>query len=584
VIPINLSIDVDESVMESVVLEETYPIECYGLPDRKAYPMPDKKHVLSAIKFFNYAKKNEEKELAKNINAKIKEYGITDINVGNKNRFKKYYIPVGESFSLPKYLSAMQVLNEQWEACGGKDRNVNLQMKSILELFYRQLEVGNHNLTESDVKNFKEGIQNALMEVSNNLMEASISNGLSKNHKPGTPLSLSKYKKIKSTCKNLKSKYPDVLKHVIDTADVIMWVDKVNRPVAMVAVNTHPDNTRWIVGLEIFGNYKDHGLSKQVLARAKSELGATHLSVNKKNLVAQKAYKSSFQAYDESDSMIYMKAMESSILPVLEADDDVTKVNDDDGVEDTASDYDDSDDDVYADTPTDYDDSDDDDTDDDTPTDYDDSDDNDDDGGGIDDEATDYDDSDSDTGDDTTGTDDNTDDNAGDDSGTDGSNTDDGGGIDDTPTDYDDSSDDTGDDSGDDSSDDTQDSGESDDDTSSDDSEEDSDNKRYDNKELKNYFLLNNFLSIHELEVDVLDMISGVVLPTPEANSILANVVKNLQTIRDFTERFIQFQFSGTDYAFNLYYYNVILTTLKMNLELLETAINIGDQSKSKQK
>ncbi len=53
--------------------------------------MPDEKHVKSAIRFFNYVDKEHEKELAKNIKKKIKQYNITDISVGKKNRFSRYY-------------------------------------------------------------------------------------------------------------------------------------------------------------------------------------------------------------------------------------------------------------------------------------------------------------------------------------------------------------------------------------------------------------------------------------------------------------------------------------------------------------
>lgn len=63
----------------------------YGLPDKKKYPMPDRDHVMSAIKFFNYVSPSDEKELAKNILKRIREYGIEDINVGENNRFGKYY-------------------------------------------------------------------------------------------------------------------------------------------------------------------------------------------------------------------------------------------------------------------------------------------------------------------------------------------------------------------------------------------------------------------------------------------------------------------------------------------------------------
>lgn len=64
----------------------------YGLPEQKKYPMPDKQHVISAIKFFNYVEPKYEKQLAKAILLRIKEYGmdIYDIGVGENNRFFKY--------------------------------------------------------------------------------------------------------------------------------------------------------------------------------------------------------------------------------------------------------------------------------------------------------------------------------------------------------------------------------------------------------------------------------------------------------------------------------------------------------------
>lgn len=64
----------------------------YGVPEEKKFPLPDEKHVLSAIKFFNYAKPEYEQELASNIKKKIKEFDMKDkVNVGDKNRFKKYW-------------------------------------------------------------------------------------------------------------------------------------------------------------------------------------------------------------------------------------------------------------------------------------------------------------------------------------------------------------------------------------------------------------------------------------------------------------------------------------------------------------
>lgn len=65
----------------------------YGLPKLKKYPMPDAAHVKSAIKFFNYVSPKDEKTLANAILNRMREYGITDVNVGEDNRFSKYYHP-----------------------------------------------------------------------------------------------------------------------------------------------------------------------------------------------------------------------------------------------------------------------------------------------------------------------------------------------------------------------------------------------------------------------------------------------------------------------------------------------------------
>jgi hypothetical protein len=65
----------------------------YGLPKLKKYPMPDAAHVKSAIKFFNYVSPKDEKTLANAILNRMREYGITEVNVGENNRFSKYYHP-----------------------------------------------------------------------------------------------------------------------------------------------------------------------------------------------------------------------------------------------------------------------------------------------------------------------------------------------------------------------------------------------------------------------------------------------------------------------------------------------------------
>lgn len=50
--------------------------EYFGIPELKKYPMPDKNHVLSAMRYFNKCPKGYEKTLAKNIVKKAKEFNV----------------------------------------------------------------------------------------------------------------------------------------------------------------------------------------------------------------------------------------------------------------------------------------------------------------------------------------------------------------------------------------------------------------------------------------------------------------------------------------------------------------------------
>jgi len=62
----------------------------FGIPSQRRYPMPDKPHVLAAIRFFNKVDAEHEAELARNIKRKMKEYGIPSDAVGPTNRLQKY--------------------------------------------------------------------------------------------------------------------------------------------------------------------------------------------------------------------------------------------------------------------------------------------------------------------------------------------------------------------------------------------------------------------------------------------------------------------------------------------------------------
>ena len=72
-----MDMEFDIQCLQYMALESTIACdpEDYGLPDEKKYPMPDKKHVLLAIKFFNSTEDPEkQKILAANINKRINKY------------------------------------------------------------------------------------------------------------------------------------------------------------------------------------------------------------------------------------------------------------------------------------------------------------------------------------------------------------------------------------------------------------------------------------------------------------------------------------------------------------------------------
>lgn len=48
----------------------------FGLPQQRAYPMPDAAHVRAAEAYFRYAPDTEKAELARNILRKAKEFGV----------------------------------------------------------------------------------------------------------------------------------------------------------------------------------------------------------------------------------------------------------------------------------------------------------------------------------------------------------------------------------------------------------------------------------------------------------------------------------------------------------------------------
>ena len=63
----------------------------YAFPEERKFPLTDASKVMSAIKFFNYVDPKDERHLAEAILKRMEELGISEVNVGPTNRFKKYY-------------------------------------------------------------------------------------------------------------------------------------------------------------------------------------------------------------------------------------------------------------------------------------------------------------------------------------------------------------------------------------------------------------------------------------------------------------------------------------------------------------
>ena len=84
----------EKTISHAELTDEELEKRKYAFPEERKFPMPDAKHVKSAIRFFNYIEPEHEEQLAKAILARMDEYGMSfdDFGVGDENRFKKYIL------------------------------------------------------------------------------------------------------------------------------------------------------------------------------------------------------------------------------------------------------------------------------------------------------------------------------------------------------------------------------------------------------------------------------------------------------------------------------------------------------------
>ena len=85
--------DGSDAILHSTLTKAEVDRRHYAFPEQRKFPLPDRQHVLSAIRFFNYVEPRNEKVLANAIIKRMRELGMTNVNVGPDNRFGKYYKP-----------------------------------------------------------------------------------------------------------------------------------------------------------------------------------------------------------------------------------------------------------------------------------------------------------------------------------------------------------------------------------------------------------------------------------------------------------------------------------------------------------
>lgn len=137
------SYDCYQSLIEMTAAERnSLPDKAFGLPKQRKYPLDTHEHLLSAIKFFNYVSKKDEKELAKNINKAIDYFCDSGElpNVSKKNRFYKYYTKAHhEAVDLTNLTTAFSYYHAEITRKGFNPKSCSGNWDE--ELYYKTLEL-----------------------------------------------------------------------------------------------------------------------------------------------------------------------------------------------------------------------------------------------------------------------------------------------------------------------------------------------------------------------------------------------------------------------------------------------------------
>ncbi len=297
------------------------PDKEYGLPKKRKYPMPDKKHVRAAIRFFNYVDKEDEAELARNINKMAKKYGMIDeIKVGSDNRFSKYWKgEVTESIGLPK---AVEVLAEHmgcdytlvteagvYKRRAGESKDLAKARQFCADV--RTL-ASKKNLPFFVVTNGASAYSNDGNDAIRHARDMHIEWEKTHGEDPDEDWSsqmesvameaygpmgkLTKFKLVENPSKKFVEDHlddADCIKDFLDDKvrrNSCMFIDTKTNEIACVFMVFNDRGHKIINNFEVTPKYRGQGLSEDLLDFAVKKKGADHLWVNDDNKIAKHAY------------------------------------------------------------------------------------------------------------------------------------------------------------------------------------------------------------------------------------------------------------------------------------------------------
>ena len=293
----------------------------YGLPKKRKYPMPDKKHVRAAIRFFNYVDKEDEAELARNINKMAKKYDMVDeIKVGSDNRFSKYWKgEVTESTGLSR---AVEVLAEHMGCdytlvteAGVYKRRVG-ESKDLAKARQFCADVrtlaSKKNLPFFVVTNGASAYSNDGNDAIRHARDMHIEWEKTHGDDPDEDWSsqmesvameaygpmgkLSKFKLVENPSRSFVEDHlddADCIKDFLDDKirkNSCMFVDTKTNKIACVFMVFNDRGHKIINNFEVTPDYRGQGLSKDLLDFAVKKKGANHLWVNDDNKIAKHVY------------------------------------------------------------------------------------------------------------------------------------------------------------------------------------------------------------------------------------------------------------------------------------------------------